>query len=392
MACGTRAAGVSLTIRLPLANGRPELYSLAEPGRWARPDGPLRSRDLLAAAHVVADPVSDPPRIDWEATLAQRRYLWSWGLGVAEAMDTAQRGGALDWPAALELIRHTLAEARGAGGRIVCGVGTDQLAPGSARTLDEVGAAYTQQCEAVEAAGGQVVLMASRELTRLARSPEDYAGVYGRVLDQLDRPALLHWLGPMFDPALAGYWGDPDPERAMETCLAIIHTHAAHVAGVKLSLLDAGLEVTMRRRLPPGVRMYTGDDLHFDELMLGDQEGWSDGLLGVFDGIAPVASTAVRALDAGRSEEYHLTMRPAVELSRHLFAPPTESYKAGLVFLAFLNGRQEQFRMLGGLQTARSTLDLCGVFRLADQAGLLEDPELAVTRMREHLEAASVAS
>ena len=383
---------MSLAIRLPLEDGRLEEYTLGEPGPWARPDGPLNSRELLAAAHVVADPASDPPRVDWAATLDYRRYLWSWGLGVAEAMDTAQRGGALDWPAARELMGRTLEEARAGGGRVVCGVGTDQIPPGSARTLDDVLAAYTEQCEAVEGAGGQVVLMASRELARLARGPEDYVSVYGRILGQLDRPAILHWLGPMFDPALGGYWGDPDPERAMETCLEVIHAHPGHVAGVKLSLLDAGLEVAMRRRFPPGVRMYTGDDLHFDELMLGDESGWSHGLLGIFDGIAPVASSALQALDADRPDEYSRLLAPAVDLGRRLFEPPTEAYKAGLVFLAFLNGRQRHFRLLGGMETARSVAHLSDVFRLADRAGLLADPELAVTRMRAYLEAASVAS
>ncbi len=383
---------MTLSIRLPREHGGVERYALREGGGFGRPRGEIRSRQALAAAHVVADQATGWPGVDWERTLAQRRYLWSWGLGVAEAMDTAQRGGALDWPAAQELIRRTLAEAPATGGRVVCGVGTDQLRPGSARRLDDVRAAYTEQCEVVESAGGQVVLMASRELTRLARGPEDYARVCGLVLEQLDRPAVLHWLGPMFDPALDGYWGDRDPERAMETCLEIIDAHASRVAGVKLSLLDDRLEVAMRRRLPPGVRMYTGDDLNFDELMLGDAEGWSDGLLGIFDGIAPVASAALQALDAGEPDQYRHLMKPAVALSRHLFAPPTESYKAGLVFLAYLNGRQERFRMLGGLETARSVLHLCQVFRLADRAGLLEDPELAVARMRAHLEAASVTT
>jgi hypothetical protein len=383
---------VRLTVRLPREDGQVELYAVGEPGPFVRPPGPLRAREALAAAHVVADPATDPSVVDWDATLEQRRYLWSWGMGVAEAMDTAQRGGALDWPAARELIRRTLADARAGGGRVVCGVGTDQLLPGSARTVDDVRAAYAEQCEAVEAAGGQVVLMASRELARLARGPEDYASVYRRVLGSLDRPAIVHWLGPMFDSALDGYWGYGEPQRAMETCLEVIHANAAHVAGVKLSLLDAGLEVAMRRRLPRGIRMYTGDDLNFDELMLGDQDGWSDGLLGIFDGIAPAASAALQALDGGRPEDYRRWLVPAVALSRLLFEPPTESYKAGLVFLAYLNGRQERFRMLGGLETARGVLHLCGVFRLADRAGLLDDPELAVNRMRGHLEAAAVTS
>ena len=381
---------MSLSIRLPAADGQLELYTLRAPDPFVKPAGPPACRQALAAAHVVADP-TDPRRIDWEPTLEQRRYLWSWGLGVAEAMDTAQRGGALDWPTARELIGRTVADAP-ATGKVVCGAGTDHLIPGSARTLDEIRAAYVEQCEAIEGAGGQVVLMASRELARLATSPGDYARVYGAVLDGLARPALLHWLGPMFDPALEGYWGDRQVGRAMDACLEIIDAHTDRVAGVKLSLLDARVEVEMRRRLPAGVRMYTGDDMNFDELMLGDAQGWSDGLLGIFDGIAPVASAALQALDAQRPEEYRRLMGPAVALSRHVFEPPTSSYKAGLVFLAFLNGRQQNFRMLGGMECSRSIPHLCQVFRLADRAGLLEDPELAVARMQAHLADASVAT
>jgi hypothetical protein len=377
-------------LRLPLSDGTLERYVPGRGATFARPTAPLRSREALAAVHVVADPLADPPRIDWEATLAFRRHVWSWGLGVAEAMDTAQRGMGLGWPQARELIGRTVREARAVDARTVSGAGTDHLATGSARALEDVVAAYELQCEAVEEMGGDVVLMASRELARLARGPEDYAAVYGRVLAQLRRPALIHWLGPMFDPALAGYWGHDDPRAAMEVCLAVIAGHAARVVGVKVSLLDAELEIDMRRRLPAGVRMYTGDDFNFAELMRGDELGHSDGLLGIFDGIAPAASAALQAMDAGDLERYRAVLEPTVPLSRHIFQAPTYHYKTGLVFLAYLNGLQRHFRMVGGFESARSVPHLAELFRLADRAGLLEDAELAAERMRTVLALAGV--
>jgi hypothetical protein len=382
--------GVGAAVLLPRPDGALERYAPGPPGDYRRPAVPPRCREALAAVHVVIDPLSDPPRVDWEATLAFRRHVWSWGLGVAEAMDTAQRGMGLGWPEARELIERTVREARATGGRVVSGAGTDHLAPGAARGLDDVVAAYEEQCEAVEAAGGDVVLMASRELARLAAGPDDYALVYGRVLAQLRRPALIHWLGPMFDPALAGYWGHDDPAAAMEVCLAVTTEHAGRVAGVKVSLLDAALEVEMRRRLPAGVRMYTGDDFNFAELMRGEERGHSDALLGIFDGIAPAASAALQALDAGDAARFEALLAPTVPLSRHVFRAPTYHYKAGLVFLAYLNGQQRHFRMLGGLESARSVVHLAELFRLADRAGLLADPELAVARMRTVLALAGV--
>lgn len=380
----------SRALRLPRPDGSIELHATGEPGDFRRPDRPLASREALAAVHVVIDPLADPPLIDWEATLAFRRHLWSWGLGVAEAMDTAQRGMGLEWPQARELILRTVAEAKACGGRAVCGVGTDQLAPGSARNLEDVVAAYEEQCQTVEAAGGEVVLMASRELARIAAGPDDYVTVYGGLLRQLRRPAIIHWLGPMFDPALAGYWGDPDLRRAMAVCLAVIEAAPQQVAGVKVSLLDERLEVEMRRRLPHGVRMYTGDDFNFSNLMLGDAGGHSDALLGILDGIAPAASSALQALDAGDADGFSRLLAPTVPLSRHIFTAPTYHYKVGLVLLAYLNGRQRHFRLLGGLESARSVLHLAELFRLADRAGLLEDPELAVARMRPLLALAGV--
>jgi hypothetical protein len=384
-----------VSLRLPAAGGDLAVYTPGRSATFTRPDGPIRSRVALAAAHVVADPLAEnipggPAHVDWEATLAYRRHLWSWGLGVAEAMDTAQRGMGLDWPAASELIGRSLDEAGACGGVVVCGAGTDHLAPGSARDLAEIEHAYAEQCAAVEAGGGQVVLMASRELARVARGPDDYVRVYGRVLGCLIRPAIIHWLGDMFDPALAGYWGHRDLARAVDCCLAVIAGSAARVDGVKLSLLDEAIEVDMRRRLPAGVRMYTGDDFNFPRLIEGDEHGHSDALLGIFDAIAPAASAALQALDAGDVARYRSVMSPTVALSRHLFQAPTPHYKTGIVFLAYLNGHQRHFRMVGGQEGMRSVVHLARLFVLADEAGLLLDPELASERMRRVLALAGI--
>ena len=338
------------------------------------------SRVAYAAAHVVCDPQS-PTEIDWEATLAYRRYLWSLGLGVAEAMDTAQRGMGLDWPQARELIGRSLAEAHAVRGLIACGAGTDQLSPDAPVTLDDVERAYAEQVGYVEEQGGRVILMASRALARAARSPDDYARVYGTILRQARQPVILHWLGEMFDPQLAGYWGSRDLGRAMEACLGIIDEHRANVDGIKISLLDPEREVAMRRRLPAGVRMYTGDDFHYDRLILGEDGAHSDALLGIFDAIAPVAAAALRALDGGDVAGYRAALEPTVPLSRHIFEPPTHAYKTGVVFLAYLNGHQSHFRMLAGAEGARSRQHLTELFRLADAAGVLADRERAAERM-----------
>jgi hypothetical protein len=305
-------------------------------------------------------------------------------------MDTAQRGMGLDWPATQELIRRAVAEARAVGGAIAAGAGTDHLTPTPATTLDDVRAAYDEQCAFVEATGAQVVLMASRALAAVATSPDEYADIYGHVLGQLQQPAILHWLGPMFDPALAGYWGDADLDAAGETMLAIIASNRDKVDGVKVSLLDHGREVALRRRLPDGVRLYTGDDFHYPELIRGDEHGHSDALLGVFDAIAPAAAAALAALDAGDSGRYDEILAPTVPLARHIFQAPTYSYKTGIVFLAYLNGHQRHFRMVGGKEGARSVTHLAELFVLADRAALLRDPDLAAARMRGVLELAGV--
>ncbi|KAB2365958.1 dihydrodipicolinate synthase family protein [Actinomadura montaniterrae] len=367
-----------MKIELPEPDGTLVPYTMGEPRSYPPPPGPASSRVAYAAAHVVADPYGDS--LDWDATLAFRRHLWSYGLGVAEAMDTAQRGMGLDWATTRELIVRSSEEALSEGGRIVCGAGTDQLPPVPA-TLDQITAAYEEQLGVIEGAGAVPVLMASRHLAAAARGPEDYAAVYGRLLPQLRNPAVLHWLGPMFDPALEGYWGSSDLDAAADAVLALISEHAAAVDGVKISLLDAGREIAFRRRLPAGVRLYTGDDFNYPELIKGDAEGHSDALLGVFDPIAPAAAAALHALDQG-SDAYDEIFAPTLPLARHLFEAPTYYYKTGVVFLAWLAGHQRHFRMVGGLESARSVPHLSRLFRLADAAGLLPDPDLAATRMR----------
>jgi hypothetical protein len=382
-------------VRLPRADRTLAAYTIRGASAWSAPVGPIRSRIAYAAAHVVcdpfidADPLSAAP-IDWDATLAYRRHLWSLGFAVAEAMDTAQRGMGLDWRAAQELIGRSLAEARSEKGTVACGAGTDHLAPADGVTLQQVIDAYEEQVGYVEGQGGRVILMASRALARGGRSPEDYRRVYDRVLQQVSQPVILHWLGDMFDPQLAGYWGTRDLGAAMEVCLEVIHEHRTKVDGIKISLLDAQREIDMRRRLPMGVRMYTGDDFNYDRLILGDEQGHSDALLGIFDAIAPAASAALRALDQGDIEGYRAAMEPTVPLSRHVFQKPTYAYKTGIVFLAYLNGHQSHFRMIGGAESWRSVAHLAELFRLADAAGLLADPELAATRMQRVLALAGV--
>ena len=378
----------ALAIDLPDETGRTETYEL-KAAPVAAPAGPRRfNRMAFAAVHVVADPFAaqDPgqgPAIDWKATLAFRRHILGLGLGVAEAMDTAQRGMDLDWPSAKELIERTLAEvAPEERARIVCGVGTDHLDPAEARSLDDVVAAYHEQLAAVQKVGGRVVFMASRALARIAASPADYEAVYARVLAEAEKPVILHWLGAMFDPALAGYWGARDFPPALETALSIIHANAGRIDGIKLSLLDDAKEIEMRRRLPGGVRMYTGDDFNYPALIEGDAQGYSDALLGIFDPIAPAASVALSALADGDLAAYRRILKPTVPLSRLVFRAPTQHYKTGVVFLAYLNGFQDHFVMIGGAQAMRPLPYFTELFRLADTAGLLHDPERAVARMR----------
>ena len=381
------AREVLLTIRLPHDAGRLADFPVHPPRAYARPTAPF-TRRALAAAHVVGDPLSaaDPwlqTAIDWEATIAYRRHLWSWGLGVAEAMDTAQRGMGVDWKNSLELIRRSLDAAKDVPGAVVAsGAGTDHLVLHAHTSAADVIDAYEEQCAAIEKLGGRIVLMASRALTACAKSPDAYGLVYDRVLSQVKEPVIIHWLGEMFDPALAGYWGGADHDEAMDICLDVIRRNAAKVDGIKISLLDKDKEIAMRRRLPAGVRMYTGDDFNFAELIEGDAQGHSDALLGIFDAIAPAASHALSALAANELAAYHETLAPTLPLSRHIFQAPTRFYKTGVVFMAWLNGHQDHFVLVGGQQSARNLLHLAELFRLADAAGLLADPELAVRRMK----------
>ncbi|MEU3250103.1 dihydrodipicolinate synthase family protein [Streptomyces sp. NPDC006997] len=373
-----------MTIRLPDPHGRLRTYEPRTEPLVLTAEGAVTSRTVFSAAHVVADPYADvspdsPAAVDWDATLAFRRHLWSHGLGVAEAMDTAQRGMGLDWAGAAELIRRSAAEAKAVGGRIACGVGTDQLATG---TLADVRAAYEEQLAVVEEAGAQAILMASRALAATASGPDDYLEVYGHLLRQATEPVVLHWLGPMFDPALEGYWGAGDLDTATRTFLDVIAAHPDKVDGIKVSLLDAQREVDLRRRLPQGVRCYTGDDFHYPELIAGDDHGFSHALLGIFDPLGPLAAEAVRVLDTGDVAGFRALLDPTVELSRHLFQAPTRFYKTGVVFLAWLSGHQSHFTMVGGLQSARSLPHLARAYELADGLGLFPDPELAEERVK----------
>jgi len=396
---------MSLSIALPLAGGGTETWKLRDAAPFAAPAAtPRFDRIAYSAAHVVADPLAarDPwltAAIDWDATIAYRQRLWSLGLGVAEAMDTAQRGMGLDWPTSLELIRRSLDAARDVPGALVAsGCGTDHLPPEEAKTVDDVIHAYETQMAAIESLGGRLIVMASRALARVAAGPADYEHVYDRILMQARQPVILHWLGDMFDPALAGYWGSGDVDRAMETALGVIAANPGKVDGIKISLLDKDKEIAMRRRLPEGVRMYTGDDFSYAELIAGDGVGsaqnhrHSDALLGIFDAIAPAASAALVALAAGDRGRFEAILEPTVPLSRHIFQAPTRFYKTGIVFLAWLNGHQSHFTMVGGQQSARSLLHFADAFRLADRAGLLERPELALTRMRQLLALHGVAA
>jgi hypothetical protein len=383
-----------LKLVLPDENGALQPYALVhESPPFAQATAKPFNRTVYAAAHVVVDPlrIRDPwdaaPAVDWDATLAFREHLWRLGFKVAEAMDTAQRGMGVDWPTARELIRRSVAHARTVpGADLACGVGTDQLPVTPQTTLAEVRAAYAEQIETVEAAGSRVILMASRGLAASARHADDYKRVYGDLLRQCRGKVILHWLGEMFDPALRGYWGSNDLATAMETVLGIIEENQARIEGIKVSLLDPKWETQMRARLPKSVKMYTGDDFNYGELIAGDGKHHSHGLLGIFDPIAPVAAAALSALAQGEESTYHRIIAPTVPLGREIFRAPTRNYKAGVVFLAWLNGHQNHFTMAGGLESARDVTHYARVFRLADACGALERPELAVARMRRFLE------
>ncbi len=395
----TVTADTTARIALPL-DGAVRPYQLSMPGAWRRPDQPIMSRIAYAAAHVVPKVTADntpgaPADLDWDATLAYRHELWSYGLGIADAMDTAQRGMGMSWPATAELIRRSAAEAASVGGRLACGAGTDQLEladiPSGAAGLTAVADAYREQIATIREAGAQVVVMASRALAAVATSADDYLSVYRALLSEVERPVILHWLGEMFDPALRGYWGSSDIASATETFVRLIEENADRVDGVKVSLLDAEHEVALRRALPAGVRLYTGDDFNYPELIMGDEHGHSDALLGIFAAIYPAASTALQEIDAGDPVRAREILDSTQELGRHIFETPTYYYKTGIAFLAWLNGHQPGFALVGGLATGRSLPHLTRIFVLADRAGLLADPDRAAHRMRVFLELNGIA-
>lgn len=390
---------MTTTLRLPTSGGALQDYLVAN-APLAAPERPAGghafNRIAYAAAHIVVDPLADNDpwldrNIDWERTVAFREYLWDLGLGVAEAMDTAQRGMGLDWAGAKEVIANVQSAARKRPDALIAyGAGTDHLPPGPDVTVDDVIRAYEEQVSYVEGQGGRIILMASRALAQAAKGPEDYVRVYGRILRQVQQPVIIHWLGDMFDPALAGYWGSNDFRQTMETAVAIINENASKVDGVKISLLSAEKEIVMRRRLDPAVKMYTGDDFNYAELIAGDEQGYSHALLGIFDAIAPAASAALQKLASDDLAAFHEILAPTVPLSRHIFKAPTRFYKTGVVFLAYLNGFQDHFQMLGGQQSARSIVHLAELFRLADKARVLRDPDIATHRMKTILATAGI--
>ncbi|HHR1156024.1 dihydrodipicolinate synthase family protein [Raoultella ornithinolytica] len=378
-----------LSIHLPTTQGIMTNYPLVTTEERPTVITPAFNRIAYAAAHVVIDPQHqgadwlNNPRIDWDATLAYRHHLWRLGFNIAEAMDTAQRGMGVSWEIAKELIIRSLQEAQTVpGADLAAGVGTDQLEAAHATTLEQVIAAYEEQMELVEQHNGKIILMASRALAKVAKTPQDYLAVYNRLLEQSQDKIILHWLGEMFDPALAGYWGSTDFAAAADTVLEIIANNVDKVEGIKISLLSKEKEVAFRKRLPSQVKMYTGDDFNYPELIAGEDGHYSHALLGIFDAIAPVAAAALNELALGNSGEYYRLMNPTVALSREIFKAPTQYYKAGIVFLAWLNGHQSHFSMAGGMQAAREISHYAEIFRLADQAGLLQDPQLATRRMK----------
>jgi hypothetical protein len=385
-----------VTLRLPRADGSLTSYTLSGQPAITAPPGPIKSRVAYAAVHIVADPRAaiNPTldvALDWDATLAYRRYLYSLGLAVSEAMDTSQRGMGFPWKDAKELIKRAVEDAKTIPGAVIAsGAGTDDLLPSPKVTIADVEAAFEDSCGYIESVGGRIILMASRALAACAKSPDDYVKVYARILGQVKEPVIIHWLGEMFDPALAGYWGSPDLDRAADTLVAIVNDHAAKIDGVKISLLDQKREIAMRRRFPKSVRMYTGDDFDYPTTIGGDAQGYSDALLGIFDVIAPAASAALTALDAGDRARFDAILAPTLPLSRHVFGAPTRFYKTGVVFAAYLNGHQSHFRMVGGMESARSVVHLAEQFVLMDKAALLRDPDLAAGRMRHVLALAGI--
>ena len=376
-------------LTLPTYDGTLAPYALQGTPLIPRAPRVALTRTAFAAAHVISDPLAERspwdtrPAVDWDATLAFRVGLWDQGLGLAEAMDTAQRGMGVDWATARELITRTMraAKAHPLAPRVACGAGTDHLALADLRDAAAITAAYETQAEVIEAAGGQLILMASRAFTAIGADQATYHTVYRHLIDGARDPVVLHWLGDMFDPALAGYWGSHDVATASDFVLRLIAENPAKVDGIKISLLDQAHEEAFRARLPAGVRLYTGDDFNYADLIAGDGAHYSHALLGIFAAIAPAASQALEALALGDLPTYHRLLAPTVPLSREIFKAPTRFYKAGIAFLSWLNGTQRHFIMPAGLQSSREITHYAEVFRLADQAGLLTNPDLAQHRM-----------
>ncbi|OYR11964.1 hypothetical protein CEV33_1528 [Brucella grignonensis] len=378
-------------LTLPIADGSVKSYRLIGVPTPRPANPPQFNRIAYAAAHVVSDPLKDArpwndPAIDWDATMAFRHHLWSLGFKIAEAMDTSQRGMGLNWTGAQELIRRSLADSKTvAGADLASGAGTDHLDPADAKSLDDVIKAYETQAGFIEKHGGRFILMASRALARIAKSPDDYAKVYGRILGQARDKVVLHWLGDMFDPQLKGYWGSENFDNALDTVIGIIRAHRDKVEGIKISLLEERYEIALRDRLPEGVLCFTGDDFNYAPLIEGDGNKHSHALLGIFDAVAPQASSALTALAAGDNARFRAIIEPTVPLSRKIFEAPTQYYKAGVVFLAWLNGHQNHFTMPAGMQSARGISHYADIFRLADQANVLDQPDLAISRMKQLL-------
>ncbi|CAN5517833.1 dihydrodipicolinate synthase family protein [soil metagenome] len=381
---------------LPNTDGTLARVELGEPAALVTATAPPTSRAVYAAAHVVADPLRacDPlpgvEQIDWEATLELRRRLWSLGLGVAESMDTAQRGMGLNWDGARELALRTLADAKERGGEVVVGVATDQIESPTA-DLGQIRDAYLEQIADIEGAGGSVVMMASRHLARAATSPDDYFTVYDQVLAQATRPVILHWLGAMFDPALTGYWGYDEPKAAMATVVDIIGAHTDKVRGIKVSLLDAALETLLRELVPAPARVFTGDDFNYVDLIAGDGTRHSEALLGAFAAVPRFASAAFARLDAGDTAGFRRILEPTLPLSRLVFSAPTQYYKVGVAWLTYLDGGQDHFKMLGGFETGRNLLHLAELVRTAGAIGLFTDPDLTARRAAGYFAAQGVS-
>ena len=377
-------------LKLPTSSGTLENYTLSGDPLVARAPDIALTRTAFAAAHVVSDPLKERnpwdtrPAVDWDATLAFRTGLWDQGLGLAEAMDTAQRGMGVDWLTAKELIERTMvaAKAHPLKPRVACGAGTDHVPLENMKTADAILAAYLEQAEAIEAAGGQLILMASRAFPAIGAGSDIYHDVYRSLIDGAAEPVILHWLGDMFDPALSGYWGKSDVAEASDFVLKLIAENPGQVDGIKISLLDQAHEEAFRARLPEGVRLYTGDDFNYADLIAGDETHYSHALLGIFAAIAPAAAQALGALAKGDMQSYHALFAPTVPLSREIFKAPTRYYKAGIAYLAWMNGYQSHFIMPGGFQSTRDITHYSEVFRLADASRLLLAPDLAEQRMK----------